>query len=235
MRVQALIRTSMHNLQTDIPQHTSLIFESIVPGEKAFAFRRWHRQLRRTAQQFDGYLQTDLCPPVKAGQLKWYSIMHFDSPESLQRWLKSDARESLLLEGKQFFETYQFKSFTTGLEGWFSRQSNSDQVGLGAPAWKQNLAVIMGLYPTVMLQSILFAKLGIMQDWPFASSMLINNIISSSILTWAVMPFVTKLLNFWLQPANHQVLAKREILGTLTVTAPLILMMVLFNWFSLQS
>jgi uncharacterized protein len=219
------------DLQSDAIQHTSLIFESIVPWEKSFAFRRWHANLRLAAQQFEGYIRTDLCPPVRARHLKWYSIMHFEAPEHLEQWLKSDVREALLVEGKQFFETYQFKSFTTGLEGWFSRQTNSDQVGLGAPAWKQNLAVILGLYPTVMLQSLLFARLGIMQDWPFANSMLVNNIICSSILTWAVMPLVTRLMHFWLQPANHQVSLKGEFLGIVAVILPLIVMMIAFNQF----
>ncbi|QYO68150.1 hypothetical protein [Leptolyngbya sp. 7M] len=219
----------MLSLPSDTPHHASLIFESIVPKEQATAFQSWHSRLRQTARQFRGYIRTDLCPPVNAHQLKWYSIMHFESPEHLQDWLESDTREALLLEGQQFFETYQFKSFETGLEGWFSRQKNSDQVGLGAPAWKQNLAVILGLYPTVMVQTLLFAKLGIMQDWSLASAMLINNVISSSILTWTVMPFVTKTIQFWLQPAHQPTSSRSDLMVTGAITLSLIVMMMVFN------
>jgi uncharacterized protein len=219
----------MLSLEMNTPQHVSLIFESIVPQEKASAFQAWHSSLRRAARQFRGYIRTDLCPPVKANQLIWYSIMHFEAPEHLQEWLESKTREALLLEGQQFFETYHFKSFETGLEGWFSRQKNSDQVGLDAPAWKQNLAIILGLYPTVMLQTLVFTKLGIMQDWPLASAMLINNFISSSILTWSVMPFVMQLTRFWLQPAHQKMSMKIDILGTSIIMISLILMMLIFN------
>jgi antibiotic biosynthesis monooxygenase (ABM) superfamily enzyme len=217
------------SIQAGQIQPASLIFESIVPRDRAEAFQNWHANLRKSAQQFKGYIRTDLCPPVKAEQLKWYSIMHFESADHLSNWLNSEIRQGLIAEGKEFIESYQFKSFTTGLEGWFSHRKNADQLGLDAPAWKQNLAVILGLYPTVMLQSLLFTKLGMMQHWPFASSMLINNIISTSILTWVVMPSVTKAMNFWLQPAPNKVSIRMNLFGTALATVLPAVMMFLFN------
>lgn len=209
-------------------QHASLIFESIVSADQSVAFQKWHYSLRRAAEAFHGYIRTDLCPPVKTDQLKWYSIMHFESPEDLNDWLKSEVRETLIEEGKDFVERYQFKSFTTGLEGWFSR-SKGDQVGLGAPAWKLNLSIIFGLYPTVMLQSLLFTRLGWLQDWSFASSMLVSNILCTSILTWLVMPSVTKLLDFWLQPAYRKLPLLTNLIGTTLATLPLWILMLWFE------
>jgi antibiotic biosynthesis monooxygenase (ABM) superfamily enzyme len=207
----------------------SLVIEHIVPRGKGLEFRWWHGKLTRAASRHKGYLRTDLCPPIKGSQLKWYSILHFDCPENLNHWLKSAERETLIEAGREIFKTYQFKSFNTGLEGWFSHQTGSEQIGLGPPAWKQNLAVILGLYPVVMLQSLLFNQFGIMQHWPLASSMLANNLITSSILTWIVMPFVTRLMNFWLQPAHQPMPARTNLLGTAIVVGALGLAMLLFN------
>ncbi|MCU0527637.1 MAG: hypothetical protein MUF72_22795 [Elainella sp. Prado103] len=209
-------------------QQASLVFESIVPIDQEIAFQKWHYNLRRAAEQFQGYIRTDLCPPVKSDQIKWYSIMHFRSADDLNNWLKSDVREMLIEEGKHFVKHYQFKSFTTGLEGWFS-QSKGDQVGLGAPAWKLNLAIILGLYPTVMLQSILFAKLGWLQDWSLARSMLVSNVLCTSILTWWVMPSITKMLDFWLQPAYRKLPRQTNFVGLMLIILPLLLLMVWFE------
>jgi uncharacterized protein len=218
-------------MDTSINQSTSasLVVEHTVPKGKGFAFRRWHGSLTRSAKRSKGYIRTDLYPPVKGSQLTWYSIIHFDSPENLNQWLKSSDREELIEAGQKVFESYQFKSFATGLEGWFSRKTGSEQLGSGPPAWKQNLAVVLGLYPVVMIQSMLFTTFGIMKHWSPASSMLVNNLITSSILTWLVMPFVTRLIQFWLQPAHQAALPKTDLLGIGVITVSLAVMVLLFN------
>ncbi|UBF27712.1 hypothetical protein K9N68_07295 [Kovacikia minuta CCNUW1] len=210
--------------------HASFVVEHIVPRGRGLAFRLWHARLTWSARQYEGFVRADLCSPVKGKDLKWYSIIHFDTPEHLNLWLKSKQREELIQAGQKIFASYQFKSFSTGLEGWFSSKTQSEQFGLGPPAWKQNIAVVLGLYPIVMLQSLLFSHFGVMESWSPASSMLVNNLITSSILTWTVMPLVTKALRFWLQPANQPIAVKTNSFGTAIISGLLIAMMVAFNW-----
>jgi hypothetical protein len=213
--------------------YASLVVEHVVPSGKGLAFRWWHSKVTRKAKRFQGYIRTDLYSPVKGSQpdqpLKWYSIIHFESPDLLKKWLKSRDRETLIAAGRQVFASYQFMSFATGLEGWFSRQTGTEQMGFGPPAWKQNAAVVLGLYPTVMIQSALFGSLGLMQSWSLPSSMIVNNLITSSLLTWAVMPLVTRWLGFWLQPPQQLPSQKTDLIGAGVIAIALIAMVVLFN------
>ncbi|MEM8504371.1 MAG: hypothetical protein AAF716_14605 [Cyanobacteria bacterium P01_D01_bin.1] len=213
----------------------SLVIEHTVPSGEGLAFRWWHAKLTRKAKRFKGHIRTDLCAPVRGtrpGQpMKWYSIVHFDSPELLNKWMKSRDREAMIKSGGSAVSSYQFISFATGLEGWFSSRTGTEQVGFGPPAWKQNAAVILALYPTVMIQSALFAALGLMQSWSLPTSMIVNNIITSSLLTWAVMPLVTRLLGFWLQPSPRPTSLKVEMLGLGAVLCALGLMVTVFNQF----
>jgi uncharacterized protein len=219
------------NPASDQVFYSSVVIEHIVPKGKGYAFKQWYAQLLSSTKRFEGFVRADRCRPLecKNGVLKWYSIIHFDTPEHLNDWLASAEREALMDQGQQIFESYKFKSLTTGLEGWFSRQSGSELASLGPPSWKQILSVVLGLYPIVMLQTIGFETFGVMQSWSPASAMFVNNVITTCILTWLIMPLVIRSLNFWLQPAHRTSSLKMELLGTAIVAGVLGLMVVVFD------
>jgi uncharacterized protein len=224
----------MTDVRTDQPFYSSLVTEHIVPKGQDFAFKMWHMRLVNLARQGAGFIRADLCPPLRCKDpvVKWYTIMHFDSPEHLNSWIESNERKSLVAAGQQIFQAYRFKSFTTGLEGWFSAHAGRfEQTGLGPPRWKQILTVVLGLYPIVMLQSKIFLMLGILAAWPPAIAMLLNNFITSLILSLVVMPWVSRRLRFWLQPAYWPPTKHNDLRGALIVFAALSLMVVLFQKF----
>ncbi len=212
--------------------YSSVVVEHIVPKQKARAFLGWQRALNCTAERHAGFVRVDLCPPLECadGVVKFYSIVHFNTPEQLNHWLKSDERDRLMASGRRIVEDSKFISFTTGLEGWFSSRSGAEQSSLGPPAWKQVLAVVLGLYPIIMIQNKVFSALGLFQSWSPASAMLTNNLITSSILSWLVMPQITQQLQFWLRPAYQRVSRRTNLIGTAIVLALFGVMVAIFSY-----
>jgi uncharacterized protein len=221
----------MSDPQIDDVFYSSLVIEHIVPKGNGFIFKRWHQLLLQSARKQQGFVRSDRYPPLpcKDDVEKWYAIIHFDSPKHLEAWVESDERKELFEKGQELFRAYRFKSFTTGLEGWFSQSSGFEQSNFGPPVWKQILSVVLGLYPVVILQTHLFSALGMMKSWPFTSSMLANNLITSTILSLVVMPVIAKLMAFWLRPAYRLSSWKTDLLGLVIIAIALGSMVVGFE------
>jgi antibiotic biosynthesis monooxygenase (ABM) superfamily enzyme len=78
----------------------------------------------------------------------------------------------------------------TGLEAWFRGTSPLP------PRWKMAVATLCGVYPTSLLLSVTVADL--VHDWPFLLRQLVFAASMVAILTWLVMPNVTRVLRGWL-------------------------------------
>ncbi len=210
--------------------YSSVVLEHIVSKTKNAAFNRWYKAMARLVEQQPGFLRIDTCPPLECVDdvVKQYSIIHFDTVNHLHDWLTSNQQTEILESGQDMFIDYKYKSFTTGLEGWFS-QETGNRSGLGPARWKQVLSVVLGLYPLVMTQSLLFAAMGLFTGWLPAAAMLINNLITSSALTYLVMPRIAKLFNFWLYPAYQERSRQSNLLGTAILLTAFGMMVIFFN------
>ncbi|MGB5973263.1 MAG: hypothetical protein WBG38_08085 [Nodosilinea sp.] len=208
----------------------SMVIEYIVPQSKSWAFRCWHRQMVKSARRSEGFLRADRHRPllVQEGCLKWYTVLHFEQPRHLDQWLNSSDRGARLETGRDIFKSYTFKSFETGREGWFSDQSG-EVAGLGPPVWKEILAVVLGLYPIIMVQGFVFERLEVFDSWDPASAMLANNLITTCVFTLIVMPRIGRGLNFWLRPAYRPSSAQIEIVGTAMTLLAMAAMVYVFS------
>lgn len=209
--------------------YSSAALEHVVPKAKEAAFDRWYHALVQCVEQQPGFLRTDRCPPLECVDdvVKHCSILHFDTPQHLNAWLTSQAHRNLLESGQYTFVDYKFKSFTTGLEGWFSRQGSEPT--LGPPRWKQVLSVVLGLYPMVMTQGLVFSAIGLLATWPPAAAMLANNLITAAALSYGIMPRIGKLFSFWLYPAHRDAPKRVDWAGTAILVAALGMMVLIFS------
>lgn len=212
--------------------YSSLVMEHIVATGEEAAFDRWQQDLQETASQHDGFVRLDRCSALVCDNdvVKHYTIIHFDSPEHLKQWISSKARQRLNQRGRQIFRAYRYKSFTTGLEGWFSRRTNSgENSDLGPPAWKQILSVVLGLYPLIMLRLILLPEAVFPDSWPSSTITLLVTLVTSSLLAMIVMPIITRFLGFWLYPAYRKSTVSIDVIGFAVVFVGLITMSILFE------
>lgn len=203
----------------DQQSSVSFTIEQDITQEKTGDFFQWQCQVTQACRAFDGYLKTENLPPLRGIRDKWHTIIYFDTPENLTRWLESDVRRDLM-KLRENIGSYRFIGYKTGLESWLLQNKT-------LPRWKQVLSVLLGLYPTIMLQTLLFIHVPILDHLPVAIQVLLRNVMACFILTWFVMPTIRKIFHFWLEPAQPS--RKNDLMGILLISIALILMVSIFE------
>ena len=79
-----------------------------------------------------------------------------------------------------------------GLEAWFRSPHNPP------PRWKMAIATFIGVFPLAMILTLTIGP--VIREWPFALRNAVFNACVVALLTWVVMPLITRVLQRWLHP-----------------------------------
>jgi hypothetical protein len=191
---------------------SAVISTRIKPGQEN-AYRQWERKIAAAQARSPGFQGYRFEPPVPGVQDDWLTILKFDSEANLQIWLNSPERKTLLAEAAAFTDEFHARIVRTGFDQWF-------QVGgAGAappPRWKQNMIVLLMLYPVVFLITAWFEHPFLvghlkMSHW---SALFLDNVLSVLVLS-VLTPWASRRLEWWLRPAGDDL--KRDITGAALV------------------
>jgi uncharacterized protein len=178
---------------------SAVISSRVKPGQEA-AFRAWEQRVASAQARSPGFQGYRFEPPIPGVQDDWLAILRFDTERNLQAWLDSPERQQLLKEAVPFLEEFHARMVRTGFEQWFPSAAD----GTSAPAaWKQNMIVVLLLYPVVFLfgawvqTPVLMGKAGL----PFWLALFIGNVLSVLLLNWLV-PWVSRGFSWWLSPVR---------------------------------
>jgi antibiotic biosynthesis monooxygenase (ABM) superfamily enzyme len=204
---------------------SAVIATRIKPGTEA-AFRAWEQKIASVQSKAKGFQGYRFEPPVHGVQEDWLAILRFDSEANLQAWLDSPERQKLLEEAAPLIDEFHARIARTGFDQWFPSSA-----GQTAPAWKQNMLVLLMLYPVVALFGV-FVQTPYLLRWaglPFMTALFLGNIVSVTLTSYLV-PWISTRLSWWLQPggANRR---KLDLAGTGLVVFLYALMVAVFTRF----
>ncbi len=180
-----------------LPSPVSLVIATRVkPGREA-EFRRWEQRIAAAQARAPGFAGYRLEPPIPGVQDDFVAILRFDTEVSLQGWVDSPARAALLAEAKPFTEEVRTRVVQAGFAQWFAPERG----GGTPPAWKQNMVVLLMLYPVVFLFGVWVQTPVLMRAWgfPFWLALFVGNVASVLLLNWLV-PWASRRFVWWLTP-----------------------------------
>ena len=174
----------------DQPERVTAVSSFMVrPGVEA-EFKVFQRRLDAAAALSPGFLGVERYDPVHGVQDETVVVFSFDDREHLDEWLGSPVRAELLAAANQYVEGERVLNVVSGFGGWFSYG------GPTAKKWKQAAVILLALYPMTFVLSLLSGWL--IPDVPWQISLLMSNIIVTALLTWVVMPPLTRWFDRWL-------------------------------------
>ena len=177
---------------------TTTVTRQVKPGHEA-AYEGFLAGISGAATAFPGYLGTEVFRPTPGGQGGEYRIVYrFDSAAHLQTWLDSPQHAAWLERAEPHVAGPMRTQVLTGLEGWFTLPT---QPGLPPPS-KMALVTWATIFPLITLVVIVSAPL--IGGLPLVARLAVTTGVTVPLMTWVVMPRVTRLLGRWLYPDQRR-------------------------------
>ncbi|MDT5334551.1 MAG: uncharacterized protein QOD90_56 [Mycobacterium sp.] len=176
-------------------QLVTVVVSHRVGADQIDEFLAWQERLRLAESAFEGYRGSEIFRPVEGVQEEWTALYRFGTAEDLDRWMVSDQRRELLAEGRTFHD-FQLRTVDNSFGSWFAFDEHGNQAPPPSET-KSAVAVWVGLYPTVVVLTLLLSPL----KMPLWLGLLIGNLLSSFTMSFLTMPYYANpLLKRWLRP-----------------------------------
>ena len=151
-------------------------------------------------------------------------ILHFDDSSRLQAWLDSPQRAEWMAKLPREARGYRLKILPSGFSPWFAGLGEGGSL---PPHGKMILSVLLGLYPVVMLLTILLSPYTV-KWFGLAVALLVGNAISVAVLEWGTPAVNRFVLAPWLRARGRPGL-RVTLIGTAVILAALGVMAALFR------
>jgi antibiotic biosynthesis monooxygenase (ABM) superfamily enzyme len=171
-------------------------------------FEDWMDGIVHESLKFEGHLGVDVIRPVEQSKPEYVIIFRFNTLNNLLKWERSQARKEWLEKSKDVVEGEDKVQKLTGLEFWFTPRSTNrteakannnearDQSVNLPPRYK--MAIVTAGIVFVLLNTLIPPIEQLTAPLPLLLSSLLGAIIMVFLMTYLIMPSVTRLLKPWL-------------------------------------
>jgi uncharacterized protein len=181
---------------------TVVITRRVKAGRTA-DYEAWLQRLQHDARDFPGYLGVATQRPAPGAPLNYVSVLRFDSLASLQAFERSELRARALAQVNEYVEGDAAWQQLTGLEFWFTPPPGTlvPQPSRARMAMVM-IAVVFGLVLGLgTLVNAAFALLPFATPYPLR--LLVTITIEVLLMTYWLMPLITRRLARWIYPTQR--------------------------------
>jgi uncharacterized protein len=174
---------------------TSTVTRRVKPGHEPF-YERFLEGIIAAASRFPGHLGAEVFRPQTAAAGPYQVVYRFDTGQHLRAWLDSDEHAAWLERAEPHVIGPVRRQVLTGLETWFTVPGRPDTPP--PPPYKMALLTWVTIFPLITLVVVVLGPL--LEGLALVPRLAITTAVTVPIMTWLVMPRVTRLLRGWLYP-----------------------------------
>ncbi len=150
------------------------------------------------AQESETTLGAQLLRPLPGSESRTYGILRsFTSAQDRDAFYASERFGKWQQVVAPLVEGDYSRRELSGLEAFFNDPSRAMQ----PPLWKMAVVTWLGVWPAVLAVSSLGGR-WLLSGWPFWLAVGIETVVVVALLTWGVMPLLTRWLKSWLLPTD---------------------------------
>jgi antibiotic biosynthesis monooxygenase (ABM) superfamily enzyme len=168
---------------------TAVFSRRVMPGREA-EFEDWAHGVIEAATRYPGHLGASVLH--EPGSPYYHVVYKFTDRDRFRSWVESDERHRWLAKVEGLTEDDPELQQTTGLETWFDLPGSDGSPRRPPPRWKMWLVSLLAVYPLVVVFQWLLAPL--VEDWPLPLKAAMFPLVLLTLMTYVVMPLVTRLL-----------------------------------------
>lgn len=197
------VETRMSDAGTMAHQPITVSIERAVDPARITEATAWVQAGIQLANKHQGFLGSGW---VRAGEDSetWHMLYRFSDERTLTAWEDSPERQWWLSTGRDFAREARVER-RTGIEGWFDEPvektiqvSDAAPVSVAPPRWKQAVSIWLGFFPVNLAFSLLIALVPWWDDLAILWRVLITTLVLTPIMTFWVLPAVTRTIRPWL-------------------------------------
>jgi uncharacterized protein len=157
-------------------------------------FEEWMDGITHAALKFEGHMGVNVIRPANPGDPSYVIIFRFNNYGNLLNWERSDERRNWIEKGEEVTEGEVKVEKLTGLEFWFT----PSMTGQPAAPPRYKMALVTGTVIFILLGTLIPQMQVATKDFPPLLGILTGVVIMVPLMTYVIMPLITRALRPWL-------------------------------------
>lgn len=189
------------NGETNMPaEPVTVLIRRCAKAGRELEYEAWLQRLQAEARSFPGYLGVTTQRPAPSGPREYVSAVRFDSLASLQAFEASELRARYLRDVVPLVEADAVWEQLTGLEFWFSAPAGTVVPQPSRPRMALVMIAVVFTLVLVIGTAVNAVFAGLPFNTPYPLRLLVTIAIEVALMTWWVMPWITRRLAPWIYP-----------------------------------